>query len=43
MTSVVIGTRGNPPLAIPLTFTGAIRFDNAIDVARAAGPRAPDS
>ncbi|HET6647886.1 MAG TPA: TonB-dependent receptor, partial [Pyrinomonadaceae bacterium] len=37
MTSVVTATTANPPLAIPLTFTGAIRFDNAIDVARAAG------
>ncbi|HZM89806.1 MAG TPA: TonB-dependent receptor [Blastocatellia bacterium] len=37
MTSVVTGTSANPPLAIPLTFTGSIRFDNAIDLARAAG------
>ena len=37
MTSVVTGTSANPPLAIPLTFTGPIRFDNAIDLARAAG------
>jgi len=34
---VVTGTSANPPLAIPLTFTGSIRFDNAIDLARAAG------
>src|SRR5262249_55572701 len=26
-----------PPLAIPLTFTGTIRLDNAINLARAAG------
>jgi hypothetical protein len=37
MTSVVTATTANPPSVIPLTFTGAIRFDNAIDVARAAG------
>jgi hypothetical protein len=37
MTSVVTGTAGNPPLATPLTFTGAIMFENAIDQARAAG------
>ena len=30
MTSVVTGTSANPPLAVPLTFTGPIRFDNAI-------------
>jgi hypothetical protein len=37
MTSVVTGTTTNPPLAIPLTFSGNIRLDNAIDVAQAAG------
>ncbi len=37
MTSVVTGTSANPPLAVPLTFTGPIRFDNAILLARAAG------
>jgi len=37
MTSVVTGTTGNPPLAIPLTVTGTIRFENAIDLAQAAG------
>ena len=37
MTSVVTGTSANPPMAIPFTFTGPIRFDNAINVARAAG------
>ncbi|HKF58822.1 MAG TPA: TonB-dependent receptor [Blastocatellia bacterium] len=37
MTSVVLGTAANPPLAIPLTFTGRIRFENATDLARAAG------
>jgi len=37
MTSVVTGLSGNPPLAIPLTVTGAIQFENAIDLAHAAG------
>jgi Carboxypeptidase regulatory-like domain/TonB dependent receptor len=37
MTSVVTGASANPPLAIPLTFTGPIRLDNAILLARAAG------
>jgi hypothetical protein len=37
MTSLVTGTAGNPPLATPLTLTGAIPFENAIDLARAAG------
>ena len=37
MTSVVIGTTTNPPLAIPLTFNGAIRLDNAINLAGPAG------
>ena len=37
MTSVVTGTSANPPLAIPLIFTGTIRFENAIDLAQAAG------
>jgi hypothetical protein len=37
MTSIVSSTSGNPPLAIPLTFTGAVRFDNAFNVARPAG------
>jgi hypothetical protein len=37
MTSVVSGTSGNPPLAMPLTFSGPIRLDNAISVARSAG------
>jgi hypothetical protein len=37
MTSVVLGTAGNPPLAVPLTFNGVIRFDNALGVARPAG------
>ena len=37
MTSVVLGTSGNPPLAIPLTFTGTIRLDNAINIAGPAG------
>jgi hypothetical protein len=37
MTSVVTGTSGNPPLAIPLAVTGTIRLENAIDLAQAAG------
>ncbi len=37
MTSVVTPTAANPPLAIPLTFTGPIRFDNAISLAGPAG------
>ncbi|HEY7304138.1 MAG TPA: carboxypeptidase regulatory-like domain-containing protein [Bryobacteraceae bacterium] len=37
MTSVVIGTTGNPPLAMPLTFTGTIGFENAINLAQVAG------
>ena len=37
MTSIVTGTSGNPPLAIPLTFTGTVRPDNAINVAGPAG------
>jgi hypothetical protein len=37
MTSIVTGTSANPPLATPLTFTGPIRFDDAIDRAAPAG------
>jgi hypothetical protein len=37
MTSVVTATSGNPPLAIPLTFTGTVRLNNAINLARPAG------
>jgi len=37
MTSIVSPTAGNPPMAIPLTFTGALRLDNAIDLAGPAG------
>ena len=37
MTSLVVGTAGNPPLAIPLTYSGAVRFENAIDLAQKAG------
>ena len=36
-TVVVTGTAGNPPLAMPLTYTGTIHFENAIDIAQAAG------
>lgn len=37
VTNSVTPTAANPPLATPLTFTGTIRFDNAVTVARAAG------
>ncbi|HEY7183002.1 MAG TPA: TonB-dependent receptor, partial [Blastocatellia bacterium] len=37
MTSMVTGASMSPPLALPLTFTGTIRFDNAITLARPAG------
>jgi hypothetical protein len=37
MTSLVIGTSMNPPLAVPLTLSGTVRFDNAIKIATAAG------
>ena len=37
MTSVVTGAATNPPNAVPLTFTGTVRFDNALSLARAAG------
>lgn len=37
MTSVVLSTATNPPLAIPLTFSGAIRLENAINIAGVAG------
>jgi len=37
MTSIVLSAATNPPLAIPLTFSGTVRFDNAINLAMAAG------
>ena len=37
VTNLVTGNASNPPLATPLTFNGAIRFDNALSVATAAG------
>lgn len=37
MTSIVTGTAANPPLAVPLTFTGPITFNNALHLAQAAG------
>jgi hypothetical protein len=37
MTSVVSAASGNPPLAMPLTFSGPIRLDNAISLAGVAG------
>ena len=37
MTSIVTGLGGNPPLAVPLTFSGTIRLNNAITLAGPAG------
>ena len=37
MTSIVIPPAANPPVAIPLTVTGVIRFDDALKLARPAG------
>jgi hypothetical protein len=37
MTSVVTPLAGNPPLGIPLTVSGAIHLDNAINIAGPAG------
>ena len=37
VTSLVTALAANPPLAIPLTFSGPIRLDDAINLARAAG------
>ena len=37
LTNVVFNTAANPPLATPLTLTGNIRLDNAINEARAGG------
>lgn len=37
MTSIVTPLSGNPPLAVPLTFSGAIRLTEAINVAGPAG------
>jgi hypothetical protein len=37
ITNVVVGTAGNPPLANPLTYTGAFSLTNAINFAQAAG------
>ena len=37
MTSLVTVTAANPPLAIPLTFSGPIRLDNALSIAQVAG------
>ncbi|HEU4389621.1 MAG TPA: TonB-dependent receptor, partial [Blastocatellia bacterium] len=37
VTNLITGTAANPPLAIPLTFNGPIKFDNAVTVAAAAG------
>jgi len=37
LTGIVTGTTANPPLAMPLTFTGPIRLDNALNMARPAG------
>lgn len=37
VTNLITPLASNPPLATPLNFNGAIRLNNAIDVARAAG------
>jgi len=37
MTSIVTGLGGNPPLGVPLTFSGPIRLNNAISLAGPAG------
>lgn len=37
LTSVVAGRGANPPLAIPLTFTGLVRLDDAVNRAQSAG------
>ena len=37
LVNAVSNTAGNPPNATPLSFSGAIRLNNAIDVARASG------
>lgn len=37
MTSIVTGLAGNPPLGIPLTVSGPIQLDNAINIAGPAG------
>lgn len=37
MTNAVANTSTNPPLAVPHSFTGTVRLDNAITLARAAG------
>ncbi len=42
VTNMVTPTSANPPLATPLAFTGLIRFDNAVTVARGVG-LAPNS
>src|SRR4030095_7676782 len=36
LTNAVANTSTNPPLAVPLSFTGTVRLDNAITLARAA-------
>ena len=37
LVSVITPVTSNPPLAVPLTFSGPIRFDNAISLAHASG------
>lgn len=37
MTSIVLSTATNPPLAMPLAFSGTVRLDNALQLAGAAG------
>lgn len=37
LTGIVTPTSANPPLAVPLTYTGPVRIDNAITLASPAG------
>jgi hypothetical protein len=37
MTSIATPLSANPPFAVPLTFTGLVRFDNALLLAGPAG------
>lgn len=37
LANAVLNTAANPPIATPLSFSGTIRLDNAIDLARASG------
>ncbi len=43
VTNMITPLASNPPLASPVTFTGAVRLNNAIDVARAGASLSPAS